>query len=226
LLTPLVILDDTGPFGFLIVDDPVQALDDMRVDLLAQELVRLAHQRQVIVLTHDPRLEEHLRSRCADLTVVELQREPRARSVEWSTHTTPWQALLDDAHRICKNARSDGWAYTESLDSVVAGLCRAAVDGALRQATITCAVQRGDDVEGALASLGEGRETRKRIEFVIGLAGGVEHLPCLDTGRTEHLRFWNQGAHGQLPSGVDLEATVTAAEKACAEVTAFDWAKP
>ena len=223
LLTPLVILDDAGPFGFLVVDDPVHALDDMRVDLLAQELTRLGQQRQVIVLTHDPRLEEHLRARCPDMTVVELHRDPRDRTVAWTTHTTPWEALLDDARGICTGAESDGWAYSEQLDSVIAGLCRAAVDGALRQAVITRAVQLGEDVEQALAALGEGKETRKRIEHVIDLAGGAGHLPCLDQARTQHLTFWNQGTHGQLPAGVDLDATITAASKACAELTAFDW---
>jgi hypothetical protein len=72
LLTPLVILDGSAPFGFLVVDDPVHALDDIRVDLLAAEL------------THDPRLEEHLRSR--------------------------W---LEDARGIAEDGRSDGWGYGE-----------------------------------------------------------------------------------------------------------------
>ena len=226
LLTPLVTLDNTGPFGFLIVDDPVHALDDMRVDLLAQELARLGRHRQVIVLTHDPRLEEHLRARVPDMTVVELHRDPQTRAVTWATHTTPWSALLDDARGICKGGTSDGWAYSEPMASVVAGLCRAAVDGALRQAVISRAVQHGEDVEDALASLGEGRETRKRIAHVIGLAGRAGRLRCLEHGRDKHLTFWNKGSHGQLPRGVDLEATIDAAARACAELTAHDWSVP
>lgn len=226
LLTPLVILDATGPFGFLVVDDPVHALDDVRVDLLAQELARLGQQRQVIVLTHDPRLEEHLRARAPVMTVVELHRDPEARTVTWTPHTMPWEALLEDARGIRKGATSDGWAYSEPMASVVAGLCRAAVDGALRQAVITRAVQHNQDVEQALANLGEGRETRKRIDHVVDLAGLAGRLPCLEDGRDKHLTFWNQGAHGQLPPGVDLEATITAAAAACAELAGHNWTVP
>ncbi|MGF1646106.1 MAG: AAA family ATPase [Kineosporiaceae bacterium] len=223
LLTPLVILDTVGPFGFLVVDDPVHALDDVRVDLLAQELARLAQERQVIVLTHDPRLEEHLRSRRPDLTVVELHRDPQTRTVTWTRHSTPWGALLADARDIYANATQDGWEYAERLHSIVAGLCRDAVDGALRQAAITCAVQQGRAVDDALTVLGEGRETRRRIEHVIALAGGAGRLPDLERGRDGHLTFWNQGHHGQLPVDVDLIATITAAEEACAELDAYDW---
>jgi len=105
----------------------------------------------------------------------------------------------------------------------VAGLCRAAVNGALRQAVITRTGQRSEDVEAALAALGEARETRRRIKHVVDLAGGAEHLPCLDHGRVQHLGFWNRGAHGQLPADVDLVASITAAAEACADLTAFDW---
>lgn len=86
LLTPLVVLDAPGPFGFLLVDDPVHALDDTRIDLLAVELARLAVDRQVIVLTHDPRLEEHLRARLRHMTVVEIQRDPVHQMVTWTAH--------------------------------------------------------------------------------------------------------------------------------------------
>jgi hypothetical protein len=90
--------------------------------------------------------------------------------------------LLDDAREICTDATKDGWGYSEPLHSVVAGLCRAAVDGALRQAVITRAVHHGEDVAAALAALGECRETKKRIRHVTDLAGGVERLPRLDDG--------------------------------------------
>jgi hypothetical protein len=163
LLTPLVILDKTGPFGFLVVDDPVHALDDMRVDLLAQELARLGRQRQVTVLTHDPRLEEHLRARVPGMT----GRGAPPRS------TDP-DGDLDDSHHTLVGAF---------------GRC-------------------------------------PRIVHVIGLAGSAGRLPCLEHGRDKHLTFWNQGSHGQLPPGVDLEATIDAAARACTELAPHDWSVP
>ncbi|WP_296376809.1 hypothetical protein [Pseudonocardia sp.] len=223
LLTPLMVHDVPGPFGFLIVDDPVHALDDTRVDLLARELARLAETRQVIALTHDPRLEEHLRARHPDMTVIELQRDAATRTVTWTSHTQLWKSLLDDARTIQAGADNDGWGYAEDLASVVAGLCRAAVDGAIRQAVITRAVQRHDDVDAALAVLAKAVKTSQRIEHVTALAGGKTHLPRLETGRRKYLTFWNKGAHGQMPENANLKETVDAAEAACQELAEHDW---
>ncbi|MCE3554510.1 ATP-binding protein [Pseudonocardia sp. RS11V-5] len=223
LLTPLLVHDVPGPFGFLIVDDPVHALDDTRVDLLARELARLSETRQVIALTHDPRLEEHLRARNPDMTVIELQRDAATRTVSWTTHSLPWQSLLTDAREIRKLSTGADWTYSEDLHSVVAGLCRAAVDGALRQAVISCAVTRGEDVSASLATLGLKHATRDRIAHVTALAGGKARLPVLDRSRARHLKFWNKGAHGQLPPEADLDSTIAAAEAACQELAAHDW---
>src|SRR5690606_14694451 len=50
-----------SPFGFVLVDDPVQAMDTARVDGLAEVLSRVGASRQVIVFTHDDRLENSFR---------------------------------------------------------------------------------------------------------------------------------------------------------------------
>ncbi len=55
LFVPRVSFDET-PFGFVLIDDPVQSMDPMRVDQLAMILDQLAKKRQVVVFTHDDRL--------------------------------------------------------------------------------------------------------------------------------------------------------------------------
>src|ERR1022692_4174693 len=45
-----------SPFRFLVIDDPVQAMDPAKVDGLARVLEKVAADRQVIVFTHDNRL--------------------------------------------------------------------------------------------------------------------------------------------------------------------------
>ena len=57
LFLPRVLLDGT-PFGFVIVDDPVQAMDEARVDGLARVLTQVGRHRQVVVFTHDTRLPD------------------------------------------------------------------------------------------------------------------------------------------------------------------------
>jgi len=47
-----------SPFRFLVIDDPVQAMDPAKVDGLARVLESTASTRQVIVFTHDNRLAQ------------------------------------------------------------------------------------------------------------------------------------------------------------------------
>ena len=56
LLAPLLGIAGGGPFGFLVLDDPVHAFDQVRVDRLTRIIHRLAVSRRVVVLTHDERL--------------------------------------------------------------------------------------------------------------------------------------------------------------------------
>lgn len=50
-----------SPFGFLVIDDPVQSMDPAKVDGLAHVLSRVARTRQVVVFTHDDRLPSAMR---------------------------------------------------------------------------------------------------------------------------------------------------------------------
>lgn len=68
LFLPRMMLAES-PFRFLIVDDPVQALDSHKVDGLARVLANVAKTRQVIVLSHDPRLLEATRRLQIDASV-------------------------------------------------------------------------------------------------------------------------------------------------------------
>ncbi|MFP5021911.1 hypothetical protein [Pseudonocardia phyllosphaerae] len=224
LLTPLLMPGAQGPFGFVIVDDPVHALDDTRVDLLARELVRLSAERQVIVLTHDPRLEEYLQAHRPTMNIVELDRDPVSRTVTFSEISTPWGALLTDAREIRRVTRNKSWDYSENLASVVGGMCRAAVDGALRQSAMIRAVQRTIDIAQALKDLEGARETRARIEHMTALAGGKDQLPRLTQAARSYLDFWNKGSHGQIDDdAVDLDTAITATEAACEELTTHNW---
>lgn len=117
---------------------------------------------------------------------------------------------------------NDRWRAHASVESIVTGLCRTALDGAIRQAVITRAVRHGEDVEAALATLGE-QQTRKRIEHIVALAGGPGVLRHTEKCRDDHLGSWNSGAHGQAPAGLDLRAEVRAARRACTELTDLRW---
>ncbi|MET9713403.1 AAA family ATPase [Nocardiopsis alba] len=57
---PRTLVDD-NPFGFLLLDDPVQAMDTETVEGLASVLADVGRHRQLVVFTHDTRLSDALR---------------------------------------------------------------------------------------------------------------------------------------------------------------------
>ena len=63
-----------SPFRFIMIDDPVQAMDPARVDGLARVFSKIAKERQLIVFTHDNRLPESLRLLDIDHLCLEITR--------------------------------------------------------------------------------------------------------------------------------------------------------
>lgn len=55
LFFPRVMLEES-PFRFIVIDDPIQAMDPARVDGLAKVFADVAKDRQLLVFTHDDRL--------------------------------------------------------------------------------------------------------------------------------------------------------------------------
>ena len=76
----------SSPFRFLVLDDPIQAMDPSKIDGFLEVLARLAENRQVIVFTHDDRLPSAIRMSRAPARIVELVRG--ANSVVTVTEST------------------------------------------------------------------------------------------------------------------------------------------
>ncbi|WP_045877998.1 AAA family ATPase [Pseudofrankia sp. DC12] len=115
-----------SPFRFLVIDDPVQAMDPSKVDGLAQVLLETAKTRQVVVFTHDDRLGDAVR-RLASF-------EDAARLVEvvrWEGSVVTVRPVDDPAKRCLEDARS--LAATPDLPDgvkrgLVPGYCKSALD--------------------------------------------------------------------------------------------------
>ncbi|MCV7281686.1 AAA family ATPase [Mycolicibacterium flavescens] len=113
----------SSPFRFLVLDDPIQAMDPSKIDGFLEVLVRLAETRQVIVFTHDDRLPSAIRVSRAPARIVELTRAPNSVvSVTESTH--PADRLLDDAYAIAV----DDAVPDDIKKKAVPVLCREAME--------------------------------------------------------------------------------------------------
>lgn len=70
----------TSPFGFVVLDDPMQAMDSAKVAALAAVLAEIATSHQVVIFTHDDRLVAAAKQLGRDeaLRVLEVERGPRS----------------------------------------------------------------------------------------------------------------------------------------------------
>ncbi|WP_336085873.1 AAA family ATPase [Nocardia sp. SSK8] len=114
-----------SPFRFVMIDDPVQAMDPAKVDGLARVLAEVAATRQVVVFTHDERLAEAVRRMQLDATVLEVQRRDRS-LVEVRVTGDPVRRYLDDARSLVRTPQLP----PAIADELVATCCRSAIEAA------------------------------------------------------------------------------------------------
>ena len=130
-------LHPSSPFGFLLIDDPVQALDQSKIDGLAEVLADLALERQVIVFTHDDRLPEAIERLGIDADVVCLSRSAGS-EVHITMGNDSVRRALSEAHSLAKDA-----AIPKDIASrAVAGCCRTAVEQSAARAHRRAAMKK------------------------------------------------------------------------------------
>ncbi|WP_327683278.1 AAA family ATPase [Streptomyces sp. NBC_00467] len=118
-----------SPFGFIVIDDPVQSMDPAKVNGLAQVLHELGEHRQVVVFTHDTRLQRAFTSQDLPVTVFEVERA-KSSQVKVKPVTDPVRQALDDARALASTSDLPTAARTHVLPS----LCRIALENAFLEA--------------------------------------------------------------------------------------------
>ena len=141
LFLPRASLDDS-PFRFVVLDDPVQAMDPAKVDGLVALLSEIAKTRQVVVFSHDDRLPAALRRMNASARIFEVVRGPDS-SVSISAAEDPTTRYLSDADALCK----DDKVAAETLRRTLPGLLRMAIESAARDRFYATRLTRGDALD-------------------------------------------------------------------------------
>ncbi|MDR7304214.1 AAA family ATPase [Haloactinomyces albus] len=116
-----------SPLRFVLLDDPVQAMDPTKVDGFVQVLSRIARDRQVIVFSHDDRLPEAARRTGAHARILEVTRG-KGSVVTTTPGSDPAHHYIGDARALAK----DPEVAPEVKARVLPGLCRMAVEAAAR----------------------------------------------------------------------------------------------
>jgi predicted ATPase len=122
LFLPRATLSES-PFRFVVIDDPVQSMDPVRIDGLARALEDTARTRQVIVFTHDERLPEAVRRLGINSTILSITRRPKS-VVEVRTALDPVRAHIEDALALVHTTGLP----KDVLRSLVPGFCRSALE--------------------------------------------------------------------------------------------------
>ncbi|NYI07798.1 ATP-binding protein [Allostreptomyces psammosilenae] len=224
LLAPLLSTLDAGPFGFLILDDPVHAFDEIRIDRLSQALARVSRTRRVVVFTHDERLKEHLMARASNFESWAITREPSTGLISLDPTHSLWALLLDDASHICRLSTNHPYGCTLTVTQTVRGLCRQALDNALRQCLVIDAVASSRDIDADLAAIDGRNTTQQRLDTMKTLLSesAVRRLSAAEHMVHAHLAGWNRASHGRRGEAgkEQLAAEIAAAREACALLVA------
>lgn len=139
---------DASPLRFVVIDDPVQAMDPSKVDGMAKVFTDAAATRQVVVFTHDDRLPAAIRQLDLPARIVQVTRRSES-VVEIHPAGDPCEQLLREAGSLA----ADNNVPFVVAARVVPGLCRIAIEAACFEITRGRRLGRGDDhnsVETAL----------------------------------------------------------------------------
>lgn len=119
-----------SPFGFIVIDDPVQSMDPAKVHGLAKVLHDLGGTRQVVVFTHDTRLQRAFHNQELPVTVLEVERADRS-AVTVRAETDPVAQAAADARALAKTRDLPA----EAMAHVLPGICRTVLESAFVEAS-------------------------------------------------------------------------------------------
>lgn len=208
-----------SPFRFLVLDDPVQAMDPAKVDGLVELLNELAQDRQVIVLSHDDRLPAAVRRSAIDATVLEVTRGKDS-SVSIRVATDPSARYIGDAFGLVKEfeaQRLSGDAARRALP----GLLRFATESAAKDRFFRESIGQGRSITETESAWQAADSTRERLALT--LFGDHEAHQQLDAWaaaphRRYGLRHVGTAVHQGLRPDVDPRIAAQDVQRLIADV--------
>ena len=204
-----------SPFRFLVLDDPIQAMDPAKVDGLVSLLSELAKDRQVIVLSHDDRLPDAVRRTEVAATVIQVNRG-QGSNVSLEAVQDPATRYLADAFALIKDDRLP----EATLRRVLPGLLRFAVESAARTRFFSTQLGTGKSLPDVEADWEQQSSTRDRVSLAI--YGEVKNLDGWATApyRKHGLRNVGTAMHNGLKAELTPIDAARDVERLVADVRA------
>lgn len=195
-----------SPFRFVVLDDPVQAMDPAKVDGLVQLLSELAQTHQVIVFSHDDRLPEAARRARVSARILEVRRGGGS-VVTVRSASDPVSRYLSDAEALISDKRLPD----EALRRTLPGMLRFAVEAAARERFFERRLSKGEPMNVVEEVWSEQRQTRHRVSLalrgeVVDLNGWLRQ----HNKRALAMGIVGPGMHNGLKPNVDPDEAVHA----------------
>jgi|GEM_PF-3548933 len=207
ILGPILARIGSGNFSFTIIDDPVHAFDEFRVDQLARTLSDMTDSTQLVVATHDERFVEYLRVFGPPSSrFLRVERVPPGLISITDTHM-PWDELATFASDLIA---SETGTLPSGLVRDVRALLRAAIDECVEW--IGIATQHSanpGDATNLQQRLNRAKTTSDRWETVKGalaaVPGATKSIGKVDRALPDALQLWNNASHGKGCDSVKVE---------------------
>jgi recombinational DNA repair ATPase RecF len=200
-----------SPFRFVVLDDPIQAMDPAKIDGFVQVLSEVAQTHQVIVFSHDDRLASVIRETGVDARLVEVVREAGSK-VEVRDNINPALRAVNDVFALIKDDR-----VPDAIKGrVLPGLFRIAVESAARQAFYTKQALNGGDRAESENAWAAAKKTGSRLALAVHGDASADLTAWLDAKpeRRRTLRLCNavhkEAAGVAVPEARELEKTAVA----------------
>lgn len=198
-----------SPFRFVVLDDPIQAMDPAKIDGFVRILTNIARTHQVIVFSHDDRLASVVRQTGVNARLVEVIREAGSK-VAVRPNVDPAGRLVSDANAMIKDEKLSPIVKSR----VAPSLFRMALESVASQVHFAKQSKAGESRVDAEKKWEAARTTRTRLALAVlgdtsaDLTGWLHAKPH----RKNALSVGNAGAHGAVGVGdadvSDLRRTV------------------
>ncbi len=180
-----------SPFRFVVLDDPIQAMDPSKIDGFVQVLCEIAKTHQVIVFSHDDRLASVIRETGVDARLVEVVRETGSR-VTVRDNVNPAMRQVSDIFALIKDTKMPD----DIKGRAAPALFRMALESAAKQTFYTKQAQAGRALAESETTWQSARKTSSRLALAVHGDASTDLTPWLKGERQRALRICNAGAHG------------------------------
>jgi hypothetical protein len=198
-----------SPFRFVVLDDPIQAMDPAKVEGFVAVIEKIAAHRQVIVLSHDDRLPDAVRRSGVKAQIYEVTRGVGS-AVTMTNSFQPSMRYLDDAFAFAKDEN----VPDEAKNRVIPGLCRMGLETTAHEVYSTRSYTAGLDRLTVEKRWKDASTVRQRLALALHSDKDAPIDAWLKGGtrRSAALHVYNSGVHAGSTSdhADDVNAVRTA----------------